>query len=295
MHGETSFSIVIPAFNEADGLVQVLGELAHAVDDRCLEVLVVDDGSTDGTGTTAEGFTGSLPVRVIHHPVNRGYGAALKTGIRAALGEIVVTMDADGQHDPRDLAALIERTVDHDMVVGVRTRDSHRESSRRAGKWFINRLADFLTRTRIPDVNSGLRAFRRETILKYLHLLPDGFSASTTSTIALTKRGCAVAWVPITTRRRTGTSRVRQVRDGFGAILLMTRLITLFDPLRVFFPAGAGMFVAGLLSGVYYFFYGSYGGGVSTGSLLLLLTGLLLFFFGLLADQIAALRLERYE
>lgn len=295
MQKDISLSIVIPAFNEADGLGQVLDELSRAANDRCLEVLVVDDGSTDGTGRTAEGFAGVLPVRVISHPMTRGYGAALKTGIRAARGEIVVTMDADGQHDPRDLAALIEQMADHDMVVGARTRNSHRESSRRAGKWVITWLADFLTRTRIPDVNSGLRAFRRETIVKYLHLLPDGFSASTTSTIALLKRGYRIAWVPITTRRRTGTSRVRQVRDGFGTILIMTRLITLFDPLRVFLSAGAGMFAAGLLSGVYYLFYGSYGGGVSTGSLLLLLTGLLLFFFGLLADQVAALRLERYE
>lgn len=290
-----SFTIVIPAFNEADGLAQVLNGLAREVDHRCLEVLVVDDGSMDGTGQTAEEFTGTLPIRVIRHPVNRGYGAALKTGIRQARGEIVITMDADGQHDPRDIAALVERMTDHDMVVGARTPESHRESSRRAGKWVIDRLANFLTRIHIPDVNSGLRAFRRETIRKYLHLLPDGFSASTTSTIALLKRGYGVAWVPITTRRRTGTSSVRQLRDGFGTILLMIRLIALFDPLRVFLPAGAFVFVAGLISSVYYFFYGSYGGGVSTGSLLLLLTGILLFFFGILADQVAALRLERYE
>jgi hypothetical protein len=182
-----------------------------------------------------------------------------------------------------------------DMVIGERGRSSFQHRRRRPGKWLLGMLARFLTGRRIPDLNSGLRAMRRDMITRYLHLLPDGFSASTTMTIAALKRGRPVVWVPITAGSPLGDSQVHVLRDGFGTVLLILRLITLFDPLRIFLPAAALFLITGFISGVYYFFYGSYGGGVSVGSLLLLVTGMLLFFSGLLADQIAALRLERYE
>jgi glycosyltransferase involved in cell wall biosynthesis len=291
----SSVSIVIPAYNDALGLAGVLESLAGTAMPRLREIVVVDDGSTDGTEQVGASWQDRLPIRLIRHPVNRGYGAALKTGIRAASGDIAVTMDADGQHTPEDAMRLLDHLKGYDMVVGERARSSYRDSTRLPGKWALGRLANYLAGRRIPDLNCGLRVFRREVMLKYLHLLPDGFSASTTSTIALLKRGYAVSWIPITVRPRVGASSVRQIRDGFGTVLLMIRLIALFDPLRVFLPAGGVIFTGGMVSGVYYFFYGSYGGGVSVGSLLLLLTGMLLFFFGIVADQISALRLERYE
>ncbi|MBT5874704.1 MAG: glycosyltransferase family 2 protein [Candidatus Latescibacteria bacterium] len=292
-----TLSIVIPAHNEEAGLGAVLEGLADADLPGLLEILVVDDGSEDTTGAVAESACQRLPVKVIRHSVNRGYGASLKTGIRAAQGEIVLMMDADGQHSPEDAKNIIHALAsDDDMVVGLRGSGSARDAWRKPGKWVLGKLANYLSRTHIPDLNSGLRAVRRTVISKYLHLLPDGYSASTTSTMALIKRGYAIRWEPITALPRAGgASSVRQMHDGLGVILLMIRLIALFDPLRVFLPTGALFFTGGVISGIYYFFYGSFGGGVSVGSLLLLLTGLLLFFFGIVADQISALRLEKYE
>ena len=293
----STVSLILPAYNESEGLPLVLQNLSQVDFPRLLEIVVVDDASEDESGRIAESYGDRLPIRVIRHSANRGYGAALKTGIRAAQGDVVVTMDADGQHVTEDMLRVTAALGEHeDMVVGLRSPDSAQSTWRRPGKWVLGKLANYLTRTRIPDLNSGLRAIRREVILKYLHLLPDGFSASTTSTIALIKRGYAIAWEPITAQQRTGgNSRVRQMQDGFGIVLLMIRLIALFDPLRVFLPAGAILFTGGMTSGMYYFFYGSYGGGISVGSLLLLLTSFLLFFFGIVADQISALRLEKYE
>jgi glycosyltransferase involved in cell wall biosynthesis len=288
-------TIVVPAYNEAEGLPEVLAGLIHARGERPWEILVIDDGSTDATSAAAEQLR-EKRVQVIRHPVNRGYGAALRTGIRAATHPIVVTFDADGQHDPADVERLIAALGDAAMVVGARKRGSHRDWPRAPGKAVLGVTSNFLVGQRIPDLNSGLRVFRREVIMKYLHLLPDGFSASTTSTIALLKRGHAVAWVPIRTRVRTGRSMVRPWRHGPGALLLALRLITLFDPLRVFLPPALLLMGGGTLTGAYYFVYAPSGiGGVSTGSLLLYLTGVILFFSGLLADQLSALRLERYE
>lgn len=292
---ERPVTVVIPAFNEAAGLAGVLAGLLHARGERTWEILVIDDGSTDGTGEVAARFV-EEGVSVLRHPANRGYGAALKTGIRAAAHAVVVTLDADGQHDPADVARLAAALGEAALAVGARGRDSHRDWLRTPGKAFLGMTANFLTGQRIPDLNSGLRAFRREAIGKYLHLLPDGFSASTTSTIALLKRGHAVTWVPIRTRARIGRSTVRQWRHGPTVLLLALRLVTLFDPLRVFLPPALLLMVGGSCTGVYYFFNDRTGiGGVSTGSLLLFLTGVILFFSGLLADQLSALRLERYE
>jgi hypothetical protein len=288
-------TVVIPAYNEAEALPAVLEELIRERGGRPWEILVIDDGSTDDTARAAERYS-DAGVCVLRHPVNRGYGAALKTGLRAARHPVVVTLDADGQHDAADVARLTAALGSSAMVVGARGRESHRDGARAPGRALLGAVANALVGQRIPDLNSGLRALRREAIQPYLHLLPDGFSASTTCTIALLKRGHAVAWLPIQTRPRLGRSTVRPWRHGPGALLLVIRLVTLFDPLRVFLPPALLLIAAGGVSGACLFGRDPAGiGGISTGSLLLVLTGVLLFFGGLLAEQISALRLERYE
>lgn len=280
-------TVVIPAFNEAEALGDVLAELRTAIPD--IRILVVDDGSSDGT----EGVARSAGVKVLRHNRNRGYGAALKTGFRAAATPYVAMYDADGQHRPDDLLQLMQHGGQHDMVVGARGNDSDRAWSRRPGKWVLARIANHLTGTRIPDLNSGLRVIRRNVMLRYIHLLPDGFSASTTSTICLVQRGYDVAFPPIRTRQRKGKSTVRQVRDGMNTIALIVNLIILFSPGRFFVPPAVLLIAAGLVYGVARALVS--GLGIPTLALLLVMTGLITGLFGLLAKQIATLRIELFE
>src|SRR5581483_10165500 len=225
-------SIVIPAFNEEQSLPGVLAEL-RAWMQRGAEVIVVDDGSTDKTARVAA----DAGARVIRHRHNRGYGASLKSGIRAADHDIVVTFDADGQFDTNDIAKLVEALNDSDMAVGVRPHGAGSPTLRKPGKWLLGKTANYLAQTRIPDLNCGFRALPTETALHFLNLLPNGFSFTTTLTLAMFKDGYNVAYLPITVRpRTTGKSSVR-VADGFNTLLLIIRIIALFDPLKVFLPA----------------------------------------------------------
>jgi glycosyltransferase involved in cell wall biosynthesis len=286
--GERQFSvsIILPAYNESPAVGEVVAELKELYPDY--ELLVVDDGSDDDTGAVAQ----AAGARVVRHKRNRGYGASWKNGVRLARGETVVFFDADGQFDPHDVARLLAIMPECDMAVGARSRDSHVPPERRPGKFVLQIVADLLTDTQTPDLNCGLRAVRREVISRYLHLLPDGFSASTTATIALLKRGYRVEFVPVLARARKGKSTVNPLRDGFGTIMLIVRLIALFDPLRLFLPASLLLQVLGWGWGLRYIITGR---GLSVGALLLILTSVLTFFFGILCDQVAALRQERFE
>lgn len=276
-------TIVIPAYNEAGGIQNVLEELRSAKPD--LPVIVIDDGSTDNTGEIARSVPG---VTVITHKRNKGYGAALKTGIRKADTEWIMTYDSDGQHTPENLDAVLREMDDEsDLIIGKR--EGYKGPLlRQPGKWLIGRVANYLTETKIPDYNSGLRAFRREQVLKYLHLFPDGFSISTTSTVCFLKEGLNVHWVPISIKERTGKSTVRP-RDAVKTLMLIVRLIMLFSPLRIFFPASvlAGLLTVGLLG-----YELTINRNVSDASVALLSLTCILFFFGLLADQVACLRRE---
>jgi glycosyltransferase involved in cell wall biosynthesis len=282
-------SIVIPAFNEEEGIGETLTMLtrsteAHA---RSYEVLVVDDGSSD---RTAEIIAETPGVRLVQHRRNRGYGAALKTGVLAARGEVVAFYDADNQFDPEDLHKVVDELEHSDAALGNRTAKSHTPFSRRGGKKMLGWLANYLARQTIPDLNCGLRAMKRDLLLEYIHLWPSGFSASTTTTLVLLKEGYDVSFVPVTVKKRVGSSTVKIFRDGFNTVLLIIRLTTLLDPFRVFIPTAVVLFLAGLLWGG---FYMAAGHGLSVGSLFLLVSGVNIFFFGLLADQIAALRREK--
>jgi glycosyltransferase involved in cell wall biosynthesis len=283
-------TIVIPAHNEEGAIGAVLSALRGATHPVIRQVIVVDDGSSDRTGEIAE----AAGVRVIRQPSNRGYGAALKTGIRAASSEYVLTMDADGQHRVEDVLKLCDAVSSEgsaDCVIGHRTKLVHSPLWRMPGKWFLTQLARVLTRQEIRDLNSGLRVMRRDVIMRYIHLCPSGFSFSTTSTFALASRGYRVDFVPIQVERRVGKSTV-SVATGFQTILLILRLASLFNPLRVFLPLALLFIAGGIVWTVPYLLDGQ---GVTVAAMLSVLTGITLFGLGLICDQVAQLRLERFE
>lgn len=282
-------SVIIPAFNEQQAIAGTIEDLFAVTEssNRRYEVIVIDDGSTDGTASALEG---NSRLRLIRHRQNRGYGASLKTGVLAAKAPIVVFYDADSQFDPRDVERLVDEMSNADAALGSRTADSYIPFSRKGGKRLLSWLTNYLARTTIPDLNCGLRAIKREVLLDYLHLLPSGFSASSTTTMFLLKEGYDVSFVPITIKKRIGTSTVRPFKHGLEVALLMVRLTVLFDPFRVFGPASVLLFLAGIGWGLQYMIQGR---GLSVGALFLMISAGLVFFFGLLTDQVAALRRER--
>lgn len=280
----------MPAYNEEGGIAKALAELKAKLPPGVVEIIVVDDGSTDDTRRIAE----EMGVTVLHHPRNRGYGASLKTGIKAARGAFILTMDSDGQHRLEDIAKLCETAAGEDpsaCVIGQRVALLHSSLWRMPGKWFLRWMAQFLTQHKIPDLNSGLRLMRREVLLRYMRLCPQGFSFSTTITMAFLSRGYAVDFIPIEVEKRTGKSTVK-ISTGFQTILLVLRLATLFNPLRIFLPASFFCFIGGAAWGAQYVIDGE---GITVASMLAILTGVLLFALGLICDQIAQLRLERFE
>ena len=284
-------TIVMPAYNEESSIKTTLEGLLPTCERRGWRVIVVDDGSSDSTTTDVQSFLPRDYLRLIEHPVNRGYGAALKTGIRAADTDWVATMDSDGQHRVEDLVMLYEHLIDFDLMIGQRAKRLHSPLWRMPGKWLLQGMAVFLMRQTIPDLNSGLRIFRREVLVKYLHLFPDGFSFSTTSTMIFMNRGYAVDFLPITVNERVGKSTVK-LSTGFNTLLLILRLAMLLDPLRLFLPVSFALIGIGLAWTIPFLLMNE---GYSVGALLLIMTGVLVFGMALLSDQIAALRKERFE
>lgn len=283
-----SFSIVIPAYNEAKCLKEVLTSLRDFLSKKNIdaEIIVIDDGSTDDTAKIAASVDG---VRLLSHPYNKGYGAALKTGIREAKNDWCVTYDSDGQHTPDLLPLLFPHChAPNNMVVGKR--ESYQGPwIRRPGKWLLSRTADWLTGVKIPDLNSGLRAFHRSDFLKYMHLFPSGFSLSTTSTVCFFRAGLNVVYVPVRIQKRVGKSTVK-ASDAPRTFMLILRLIMLFSPLRIFLPASVFFafvtFVDVLIE------YSITGAFTNKSAVALFTLTSLTFFFGLLADQVAAIRRE---
>ncbi|HNX96807.1 MAG TPA: glycosyltransferase family 2 protein [Candidatus Aminicenantes bacterium] len=281
-------TVVVPAYNEEDAIAPALRGLLPLAAQHNWAVLVVNDGSIDRTGETAAAIPG---VKTISHTVNRGYGAALKTGIINARTPWVALFDADGQHDPADLERLVEAAAGFDMIVGQRGRNSHQEWVRKPGKWLLSKAANFLTGRKIPDLNSGLRVIRRDIIRDLLHLMPDGFSFSTTSTVAFLNLGFDVGYLPIRTRKRVGKSQVKQLKHGSNTILLIIRLILLFNPLKVFLPACLFLFASGTAYEILYgILWSPRHVRLIPGAFFALVTAILVFFMGLLVDQISSLR-----
>jgi len=281
-------SIVIPALNEGASVGAVVAGLRAAFSDA--EVIVVNDGSTDDTARLAAAAGG----QVVSHTRCRGYGASLRTGTETATRDYVLFCDADGQHTAEDVGRLIEGCEGYDMVVGVRGRDSHAPLLRRPGKFVLTRFADYLAGEKIPDLNSGLRIVRKELLKKYMHLMPQGFSFSTTSTFALLKTNRRVGWIPITVQKRTGHSTVRQLRHGPQMLMLMLRLTVLFEPLKVFMAVTRFLLVLTLVSMATDVFV-TQKAGLGDTTVILSIATLITFMFGLLCDQVSALRRELHE
>ena len=278
-------SIVIPAMNEAAAIAGVVTGLASAAPWR--EIIVVDDGSTDETSALAA----RAGARVIRHPYRKGNGAAVKSGIRQASGAYVLIIDGDGQHQPADAMRLVARLGDYDLVVGARSGRTQATSTRRIGNWLLNRLASFLTERDIPDLTSGFRAARRECLLEFFHLLPNGFSTPTTTTLAFLRAGYSVAFEPVEARLRQGESKIRLSRDGPKFFFLVLRVVTIFSPLRVFLPIAAASLATGVLYGAWNMVY-SGTIRIPNGAVILIMFGVIVFLVGLVSDQIAALRFD---
>lgn len=274
-------SIILPAKNEANSLERLLPVLREHYPDA--EILVVNDGSSDDTVEVVE----AAGVKVITHAYSMGNGAAIKHGARAATGEIIIFMDADGQHDPADIARLLKRLAEgFDMVVGARDSASQASLSRRLGNGFYNRLASWVTGHRIEDLTSGFRAVRAKRFREFLYLLPNGFSYPTTSTMAFFRAGYLVSYIPIRAHKREGKSHIKLARDGLRFFLIILKVATLYSPLKVFTPISFIFFMLG--AGNYFYTY-LLEGRFTNMSALMFITALLVFLMGLISEQIANL------
>lgn len=275
-------SIIIPAYNEENSIGKVIEEIRKAVDNyegNC-ELIVVNDGSTDGTSEAVKQSQAML----IEHPVNRGYGAALKTGIKKAMHDIIVMTDADGTYPNEEIPNLVKYIEDHDMVVGARTGENVKiPFIRKPAKWVISKLANYLGETEIPDLNSGLRVMRKEIIERFLPLLPNGFSFTTTITLAMLTNGYSVKYVPIDYHKRTGKSKMKSIRDTLNFIQLITRTVMYFNPLKVFLPVSLSFFAISALLLLYRAFIHRAFGSVTV---ILFVAGVQILALGMIADLI---------
>jgi len=281
-------TIVVPVYNEENGVTGVLERLSALDIGVPIELCVVNDGSTDGTGRVLEGLTERFPsMRVVTHPINQGYGAALKTGFAAARNDVVVITDADGTYPEDRIADLVARVDDGaDMAVGARLgEDVHIPLIRRPAKGTLRLLASFLAGTPIPDLNSGLRAFRRELVLRYRPILPQGFSFTTTITLASLTNGHRVDYVKINYAQRAGRSKIRPIQDTLGFTSLIVRTVLYFNPLKVFYPV-AGLLALGMFSTLYHDLFVETPPNLGDKTVLLFVAVVQLLSVGLLADLI---------
>ncbi len=284
---QLDFTVVIPAFNEVDQIARELQRLHTCLKKTGLsyEIIVVDDGSDDGTAEAAAGED----CRLLRQKRNMGYGAALKRGFREARTELVVITDADGTYPPEEIPRLLEAARDHDMVVAARTGDDvHIPWTRRPAKWFLRVLASYLAEFPIPDLNSGLRVIRRQAVKRFAHILPSGFSFTTTITLAHLCNEMTIGYLPINYARRVGNSKIRP-SHAYHFLLLILRVIVLFNPLKVFIPVGFFVFVVGFAKLIYDIGLRN----LSESAVMCLLTALVIWCVGLLADQNSRFGVDR--
>jgi glycosyltransferase involved in cell wall biosynthesis len=276
-------SVIVPAYNEAGAVGNVVSGLVAV--GPWHEILVIDDGSTDATGEAARA-SGAV---VIRHPYRKGNGAAVKTGVRAATGEFILIIDGDGQHRTEDSVKFVTRLAEYDLVVGARSGSTQATQSRRMGNSILNWLASYLAGHPIPDLTSGFRATRRAALMEFLHLMPNGFSTATTTTLAFIKAGYSVAFEPTAARPRAGASKIRLVSDGAKFFQIVMRVITIYSPLRIFAPVSLAALALGAGYGIWTIFTQS---RVTNSAVLLITLGVLIFLIGLISEQISALRFE---
>ena len=278
---DEALSIVLPAKNEAAAIGDTISRIRHFF--PTAEVILVNDGSTDDTAKIAE----SAGAKVIHHPYSKGNGAAIKTGARNASGDVIVFMDADGQHNPADISRLLKRLDEgHDMVVGARQAGSQASVGRGLANGFYNKLATYMAGQPIEDLTSGFRAVRAEKFREFVYLLPNGFSYPTTSTMAFFRAGYSVAYEPIHAAKRVGESHIRIVKDGLRFLLIIFKIGTLYSPLKLFAPIALLLFI--LATGWYGYTFFSFGRFTNM-SALLYTGGVMVFLMGLISEQITTL------
>ncbi len=280
-------SIIIPAYNEAENIGALLKRLKGVASDDW-EIIVVNDCSDDRTPDICL----ESDVKVVSHPYRMGNGASIKTGMRNAVGEILVLMDGDGQHKPEDVARLLDGMEKYDMVVGARSWKSQSGWSRGLANKVYNFFASYVANRTIPDLTSGFRAVRRKVAKRFIYMLPNSFSYPTTLTLSFIKSGHSVDHVPIETEKREGESKIRPLKDGVRFILIITRIATIFSPFRVFLPISLILFVVGA---IYYLYWLVVAHRFTNMALLLILMSGIVFLLGLVSEQISQLRFERTE
>jgi glycosyltransferase involved in cell wall biosynthesis len=269
--------------NEAHAIGEVVAALRATAAWR--EILVIDDGSNDATRMVAE----AAGARVIRHPYNKGNGAAVKTGVRNATGQFILIVDADGQHRPEDAIRIAGRLGEYDLVIGARSPATQASGARRSGNAVLNWLASYLAGRPIPDLTSGFRGARREYLREFIHLLPNGFSTPTTTTLAFMKAGYNVTFEPVSARQRRGHSKIRFARDGAKFFLILLKVITIFSPLRIFVPISACTFALGALYGAW---TAAVHGRIPNGAVILILFSAVVFLVGLVSEQVSTLRID---
>lgn len=285
-----TISILIPAYNEEASLPATLESLIRDEYLQNAEIVVIDDGSSDRTAEVAGQFA---RVRVLRHPFNRGYGSAIRTGLRASKGEYICWFDADGQHQAEDLVNLCKKLIENDLeyCIGVRNAQSYQDPSRQPGKWLLRLSVNFAVGQNVPDFNSGLRGFRRDVLTRYAELLPKGFGASTLTTLLMVEGSHYGDVVPITVKERIGKSTVKQFRDGMRTLQIILHIVILFKPLKFFGAIGLSLITLGMAYGLIKASVNQLGFPVF--GLLLIMLGAQSFLFGFIGDQISAMRRER--
>lgn len=288
MNGKENLSIVIPAKNEADNLRSLLPKLIKLYPKA--EVIVVDDGSEDGTVDVCQ----EVGVVVLSHPESKGNGASIKTGARFVTGEIIVFMDGDGQHHPEDVGKLLEvfQNNDVDMVVGARSRVSQASIGRLFANTLYNKLASWMSSSQVEDLTSGFRAVKRVKFSKFIYLLPNGFSYPTTITMAFFRAGYSVKYVGIEAKKREGKSHIRLWKDGVRFLLIIFKVGTLYSPLKIFFPIACIFFITGV--GYYLYTYITSNSFTNMGAVLFI-SSVIVFLIGLVSEQITALMYKDSE
>lgn len=284
-----TYSVVIPARNEAGGIDRLLSVLrTHLPQDT--EIIVVDDGSEDGTADVCARYD----IKVVSHPYPKGNGAAIKTGARAAHGNTLIFMDADGQHKPEDIPRLLEQfNLGYDMVVGARQSGSQAGLHRAAANDLFSRFASWMVMQPIADLTSGFRVVHAARFRQFLYLLPNGFSYPTTITMSFFRAGYSVSYVPINSpRRSSGASHIRPLRDGLRFLLIIIKIGTLFSPQKLFLPISGGFFLIGLS---YYFYTYVTMGRFTNMSALLLISAVFTFLMGIVSEQVSALHYKNID
>ncbi len=283
---EAPVTILLPAYNEEAIIGDTIRRIRKQYPD--FEILVVDDGSSDNTMRVAM----DAGATVWPHPYNMGNGAAVKSGLRIARGEWIVMMDADGQHDPADIARMLALRDRYDMVIGARSRSSQTAWHRDVANWFYNRLASYVTRFRIQDLTSGFRMVQKTTVSQFIYMLPNTFSYPTTLTMAYLRTGRSIKYIPIHTRARIGSSKINLIGDGTRFFLIITKIATLFSPFRIFLPISLALFGTGM---GYYLYTFSTAGRFTNMSALLFSSSLIIFMMGLISEQISQMRYDRVK